>query len=295
MASPNPPIPENVEDLAGPPDAVAPPIEPVCPTLPGVKFPELPDIASFGSLIGTKISSLLPAIPVSVEDLKKKSEALEKRIKNPPSATDMMNELSTQVSSAADKAAAALEKAALDTAAQVEENLAAEWDKQVEFAKNSGLADIYAGFKNAAACLKGAPGGAEEAFNKTAPELDAGVAEGRGQDGATAALDITETSKVGVNESGDKVSEQVPLTKEKVDELRAEQQEKLPEKPITANPVPVPEVPLVVQRNAKDHAEKLASEGIPVPDTLPDQDPQSKSAVQIRAQMSSQLGLTFVD
>jgi len=69
----------------------------------------------------------------------------------------------------------------------------------------------------------------------------------------------------------------------------------LPEKPITANPVPVPEVPLVVQRNAKDHAEKLASEGIPVPDTLPDQDPQSKSAVQIRAQMSSQLGLTFVD
>jgi len=200
--------------------------------------------------------------------------------------------MATQVSSAAEKAAKALEKAAIDIAAQVEENLAAEWQKvsggftDLEAAMEaikSGAVDLgalgmdvlslpgaalasgFAGFKSAGECLKGAPGSAEEAFNKTAPELDAGVDDGRGQDGATAALAITEKSKFVENEAGDKVSEQVPLTKEKVDELRAERQEKLPEKPITAKPVPVPKVPLVVQRNEKDHAEKLASEGIPVP------------------------------
>ncbi len=262
MASP--PIPENVEDLVNPPDiAVAPPTELVCPTIPGVKFPELPDVEAFGALIGEKLDSAADAVSETFEDLEKKAKALEERIKNPPSATDMMNEMSTQVSSAAEKAAKALEKAAIDAAAQVEENLAAEWDKQVEFAKQSGaaLANIYAGFKNATECLKGAAGGAEESFNKTAPELDAGVDEGRGQDGATAALAITEKSEVVATEDGEKVSKQEVLTEEKRDAILTTQKELTPEKPITANPVPVSVNALPTYRDEKEYSQYMALVG----------------------------------
>jgi len=276
MASPLPPIPENVEDLVGPPDIVVElPSEPVCPTIPGVAFPTLPDPEAFGKLIGEKLDSAADAVSESFEDLQKKAAALEERIKNPPSATDMINEMSTQVSSAADKAAQALEKGLIDAAAQVEENLVAEWDKAVEFARNSGtaLADIYAGFKNAAECLKGAPGGAEEAFNKTAPELDAGVGDGRGQDGATAALAITDKTKVVVNESGQTVRQQDSLTAEKQKELTAEKKKTnealakktgKPEKPITAKPVPVPDIPLVSEKEEKEYDEYMKAVGVTI-------------------------------
>jgi hypothetical protein len=238
------------------------PPELVCPVVPGVVFPTLPDPEAFGKLIGEKLDSAADAVSESFEDLQKKAAALEERIKNPPSATDMINEMSTQVSSAADKAATALEKAAIDAAAQVEENLVAEWDKAVKFARNSGtaLADIYAGFKDAAECLKGAAGGAEEAFNKTAPELDAGVDDGRGQDGASAILAITESS--------DEFGRQTPVTQDDVDAARAENQEKNPKKPITATSPPVSGEPLSTDRNPQSHEEQLEAEGIPAPPKL---------------------------
>jgi len=312
MASP--PIPENVEDLVESPInpdvlADAMPSEPVCPSIPGLTFPELPDPAALGKLIGDKLDSAADAISESFEDLQAKAAKLEERIKNPPSPTDLMNEVANQVSSAADKAAKALEKAAIDIKAQVSANLAAEWDKaagaftdleSAMAAASSGAVDlgslgidlsslpgdvlsgVFAGFKNAAECLTGEPGSAEEAFNKTAPELDVGVDDGRGADGATAALAVTETSKVVVNEAGDKVSEQVPLTKEKVDELRAEKQEKLPEKPITAEPVPVSEVPTKVIRPEKSHADEIVSEGIPTEAPPGPTEDQIKRAEAIR-------------
>jgi len=132
-----PPIPENVEDLVElpiNPDVLsgAMPSEPICPKIPGVTFPEPPDPAAFGKLVGEKLDSAADAVPESLEDLQKKAKEKKARIKNPPSATDMMNEMATQVSSAAEKAAKALEKAAIDIAAQVEENLAAEWQKVSE-------------------------------------------------------------------------------------------------------------------------------------------------------------------
>jgi len=306
MASPSiPPIPENVEDLVElpiNPDVLsgAMPSEPVCPKIPGVTFPEPPDPAAFGKLVGDKLDSKADAVPESLEDLQKKAKEKKERIKNPPSATDMMNEMATQVSSAAGKAAKALEKAAIDIAAQVEKNLAAEWQKVSEGftgleaameAVRSGAVDLgalgmdalslpgaalaagFPGFKSAGECLKGEPGSAEEAFNKTAPELDAGVDDGRGQDGATAALAVTEQSEVVATEDGEEVSKQDVLTEEKRDEIIAAIKETMianatktgkAEKPITAKPVPVSANALPTHRDKKEYSQYMTLVGLTI-------------------------------
>jgi len=286
-------VPENVEDLVESPislDALAEamPSEPVCPSIPGIpSFPEAPDPAAFGKLASDKVDSKADAVSESYEDLQKKAKEKKDRIKNPPSASDMMSEMATQVSSAADKAAKALEKAAIDAKNQVQENLAAEWENiasgfsELEAAMEAvksgaidlgslgmdvlsipgdALAAAFPGFKSASECLKGAPESAEAEFNKKAPELAAGVDDGRGKDGATAALAVTEQSEVVANETGEEVSTQAVLTEEKRDEIEAAKKETMaaqakktgkPEKPITAKPVPVSANALPTERDKK--------------------------------------------
>lgn len=268
-------VPESpaITDIASlPTDAINPglvsgamPSEPICPKIPGITFPKLPKIPD-------------------------KDAALGDKFKNPPSPTDTMNKLANKGSTAAGKLAKALEKAARDTAAQVEDNLAAEFDKLSDGftdleaameAVKSGAIDLgslgmdvlslpgdalaaFPGFKSAAECLKGAPGSAEEAFNKTAPELDAGVSEGRGQDGATAALAVTEKSEVVVNETGEEVSKQEVLTEEKRDAILKAQQELTPKKPITAKPVPVSVNALSTERDKAKYSEYMTLVGLSI-------------------------------
>jgi len=209
--------PENIEDveLEGiTPEAAAAlsPSELVCPTIPGLTFPKLPSLDEFGTLIGEKLASEAEAAGIPLEALQLQAEALEKRIRNPPSATDLMNELSTQVSSAADKAVIALENAAIDIANQVAANLVAEWDKAVKLA--SGLTDIYNGLKNAAECLKGEPGSADEAFTATPEKQGKGLAEGNGLSASEADEAITNSSEESTDETGNKVENKKTISSE---------------------------------------------------------------------------------
>ncbi len=272
-----------ITDIASlPTDAINPdlvsgamPSEPICPKIPGVSIPSLPKLPDLSAALGDKF-------------------------KNPPSPSDLMKALANKGSTAAGKLKKAAEKAALDVAAQVEENLAAEFDKlsegftQLEASMEAirsgavklgslgmdvlsfpgdALAGGFPGFKKASECLKGEPGSAEEAFNKTAPELDAGVAEGRGADGATAALAVTEQSEVVANETGEEVSKQDVLTEEKRDEIVAAIKETMianatktgkAEKPITAKPVPVSVNALPTERDKAKYSEYMSLVGLTI-------------------------------
>jgi len=179
-----------VEDIALPgitDNAVtgAMPSEPICPVIPGVSFPKLPEIPDISAALGDVF-------------------------KNPPSPSDLMKALANKGSSAAKKLAMAANNAVRDTAAKVEENLAVEFDKvangysKLEAAKkaiDSGAIDLsslgmnalglpgavlagaFGGFKKASECLTGEPGSAEAEFNAKSPALDE---EGRGENAATA-------------------------------------------------------------------------------------------------------------
>jgi len=285
MASPLPPIPENVEDLVDlpiSPDALANamPSEPVCPKIPGLTFPELPDPAEFGKLIGEKLDSAADAVSESFEDLQEKAKKLEERIKNPPSPTDMMTEMSTQVSSAAEKAAKALEKAAIDLEKQISDNLAAEWDKASEAftdlesameAVRSGAVDLgslgmdiaslpgdilsgaFAGFKNAAECLKGEPGSAEEAFNAKSEKLSKGVAEGNGLSATAADEEITKQSEETTDENGNKIKKQKTISREDSEKSAAG---------TTKTAVPQSDSPLATEKDPKSESDSVSEAGV---------------------------------
>jgi len=209
------PEPPAITDVASlPTDAINPglvsgamPSEPICPVIPGVSIPSLPK----------------PPDP---------SAALGDKFKNPPSPSDRMKALADKGSTAAGKLAKAAEKAARDTAAKVEENLAAEFDKVANGyskleaameASNSGaidfgslgmdllaipgdaFADAFPGFKSAAECLKGEPGSAEAEFNAKAGKLSEGLAEGNGLSATAADEAITSQTEDTTDENGNNV------------------------------------------------------------------------------------------
>jgi hypothetical protein len=212
MASPNPPIPENVEDVVEAPinpDLVSGvmPSEPICPKIPGVSIPSLPEPPDPSAALGDLFDSV-------------------------PSPSDLMKKLANKGSSAADKLAKALEKAALDVADQVEKNLAAEFDKLSEGftdleaaleAVRSGVIDIsslgidilslpgdalaaaFPGFKKASECLEGEPGSAEAEFNAKAEKLAEGLAEGNGRSATAADEAITSQTEDTTDENGNNV------------------------------------------------------------------------------------------
>ncbi|HIF60660.1 MAG TPA: hypothetical protein EYQ26_14405 [Rhodospirillales bacterium] len=155
------------------------------------------------------------------------------------SPEDLLGELASQVSSAASRQANVLAKAAIDVAAQVEANLAAEFDKVSEGfteleavleAIKSGAIDIsplgidvlllpgaalaaaFPGFKKALECLEGELGSAEKAFNAKAGKLSEGLAEGNGLSATAADEAITNSSEDAIDETGNKIKKQKTIS-----------------------------------------------------------------------------------
>ena len=225
-----------VESL--PTDAITPealknviPTDAKCPPLPGITFPELPDVSALGEI---------------ADDALEKVNALKERVKNPPSADDMAKEFSSKVSGEVEKAKKALDKAANEIEKQVKAQAAAAWDKLQETATDlenaltaieEGVIDIaslgmsalelpakilegaFAGFKNAAECLKGVAGSAEEAFNKTAPALDESLSnKGRGLSAIAKDEEILHKIEEKVDEYGNDIKVSAIITPEQAKE-----------------------------------------------------------------------------
>ena len=202
------------------------PKEPVCPTIPGITFPTLPDLDKLGEIKDD-----------ALEDVNKLSE----RVKNPPSAKDLMEEIGTKVSDEAEKAAKALEKAAMQVKDDIEKQLAEQWQKaqdaMTEIEKGvealadgsaikeigAELADIplaavggaFAGFKNALECLEGAAGSAKAEFTKVADALGEDLENGgRGLSATAADEAITSQTEDTTDENGNKVRRQKTISPE---------------------------------------------------------------------------------
>lgn len=279
-------VPENVEDLVESPispDVVsaAMPSEPVCPKIPGIpSFPEAPDPAAFGKLASDKVDSKADAVSESYEDLQKKAKEKKDRIKNPPSPSDMMDEMATQVSSAAEKAAKALEKAAIDAKNQVQENLAAEWDKiantftELESAMeavSSGAVDLgslgmdvlsipgdalaaaFPGFKSAKDCLLGETGSAKAEFNAKSGKLSEGLAEGNGLSATAADDEITKQSEDTTDENGNKIRKQKTISREDAEKSV---------EGTTKTAVPQSDDPIATEKEAVEEEEKALKVGV---------------------------------
>jgi hypothetical protein len=255
------------EQNAVDPSAVvaAMPSEPVCPSLPGIIFPELPDLEQLGEI---------------ADDALEKVGDLVERLKNPPSAGDTTKEFASGVSSAADKAAKALGKVALDLENQIKDQAAAAWDSAVgQFndleaaleAVRSGAIDLsslgvdilslpadalagaFAGFKNAAECLTGVAGGAEEAFNKKSAVLSEGLSKGRGLSATAADEAITQQSEETTDENGNTIKKQKTISRDDAAKSVAG---------TTKNAVPQSDSPLVTEKVIVKESDKVNKIGI---------------------------------
>ena len=208
MSSPIPPPTVDIPQIERPDvdvPAVAPGTGAGCPTIPGLSFPELPDLTKIGEIAGDAMENI---------------DSLSERIKNPPTAADLEKELSNKVSSVEKKLEKARKKAELELEKMAEELKAKAFQamfdaldpvRQLAEAAMMG----YETLKNAEECLKGLKDSAEAEFNKKSEELKKGYAEGRGANDSTQGENKTEEV---VNENGVKVKRKVNPTQEESDE-----------------------------------------------------------------------------
>ena len=245
------------------------PKEPVCPTIPGITFPTLPDLDKLGEIKDD-----------ALEDVNKLSE----RVKNPPSAKDLMEEIGNKVSDEAEKAKKALEKAALDMKKDIEKQLADQWQKaqdaMTEIEKGvealadgsaikeigADLADIplaavggaFAGFKNALECLEGAAGSAKAEFTKVADALGEDLENGgRGLSATAADEAITSQAEETTDENGNKIKKQKTISRE--DAAKSVEG-------TTKNAVPQSDNPIATEKDAVSESDKVSAIGEPVAD-----------------------------
>lgn len=208
MSSPIPPPTVDIPQIERP-DVDVPTVAPGtgagCPNIPGLSFPELPDLTKVGEIAGEAMENI---------------DSLSERIKNPPTAADLEKELSNKVSSveeklkkAKEKAEAELEKMAEELKAQAFQAIYDALDPVRQLAEAAMMG--YETLKNAEECLKGLKDSAEAEFNKKSEELKKGYAEGRGANDATQGENKTEEV---VNENGVTVKRKVNPTQEESDE-----------------------------------------------------------------------------
>ena len=241
------------------------PKEPVCPTIPGVTFPTLPDLDKLGEI---------------KDDALEQVDKLSERVKNPPSAKDLMEEIGNKVSDEAEKAAKALEKAARDMAEDIEKQLAEQWQKaqdaMTEIEKGvealadgsaikeigADLADIplaavggaFAGFKNALECLEGAVGSAKAEFTKVADALEETLENGgRGLSATAADEEITSQAEETTDENGNKIKKQKTISRE--DAAKSVEG-------TTKNAVPQSDNPIATEKDAIPEEERALKVGV---------------------------------
>jgi hypothetical protein len=121
------------------------------------------------------------------------------------------------------------------------------------------LEGAFAGFKNAAECLKGEAGSAEEAFKKKSPTLSEGVAEGRGLSANAADEEITKQSEETTDESGNTIKKQKTISREDSEKSAGG---------TTKTAVPQSDSPLATEKDAKSESDSVSEAGVyPTDDT----------------------------
>lgn len=172
-------------------NALYPP-EPTCPTVHGVVYKVFPELEVFGDINSPTTDT----------------DSLILRVVQPPSGSSTVEELKKEISSASEKAKTSIFKAATDLKTRVNEELVAIKDDynatrdQLELAVDAALdgdlidqselfkmpADLVAkafkGFKKAKDCLLGEEGSSTRKFNTKPGEINSGLSEGTGENGA---------------------------------------------------------------------------------------------------------------
>jgi len=196
-----PELPSATDIISIPTDAIDPgllsalmPIEPICPKILGVKFPEATDLLSeLAAQASSATDRLANSVTNAALDMAAQAEAdLAAEFDNLSEGfTDLEAVMEAISSGAVDVSSLGVDVLSLPGAA---------------------LGAAFKGFKKASDCLLGEPGSPEESFNAKAGKLDEGLAEGNGLSATASDEAITSLYEDAIDETGIKIKKQKTIS-----------------------------------------------------------------------------------